>query len=482
MSNTFQDLLGINAGKEWDQLYNDTNQYGYNPLKNVFRHVRSFHLMEDDFPFGETPATTKADVQLPGEKRAWGRMNNYNLRYKRWKNDFASVRVSLASIVVHDKAGKLLTMRKFPNGWYSRAEWGEVPKVIKANAKQYALTFFKLHAPAQEKGNSLIETLEIGNEPWGDIGVEAYQAVAKGIMEAHREYYGSSPRLSISSAAFQAHEPKSIWKCKTCKYPSSDYVATMLDEFLCQNLDELTVHPYSFLIGTTQLTEAPESESSDFSHIQSMFDFRKRIGRPDLKIAVTEFGWDSLTVGEPAQAAYIVRNILLMAKMGIHKAYLYEGLDNPGLKGLYGSSGIFSIVEGKNRAVGKPKLAYKTLLQLTHLLCETQFIKVLLEADNAYIYAFGKDNRITHLVIWQPKNITGQTSPDRAVWIEIPNFLATEKITLAQKYYKLDGNIILTSDLKLQSIPSHLTDKCVQENRSVLKVSVSPIPYLFVVA
>ncbi|NJL77052.1 MAG: hypothetical protein HC892_20605, partial [Saprospiraceae bacterium] len=42
MSNTFRDLLGINAGKEWDQLYNDANQYGYNRLKMSFAYVRLF--------------------------------------------------------------------------------------------------------------------------------------------------------------------------------------------------------------------------------------------------------------------------------------------------------------------------------------------------------------------------------------------------------------------------------------------------------
>jgi len=481
MPNTFRDLVGINAGKEWDQIYNPENIYAYNPLKNCFRHVRSFHLMEDDYPFGTNPANAKPDVQLPREKRAWGRMNNYNLRYKRWKDDFDSIRVSLSSIVLQDKTGKVLGLRKFPNGWYSKSEWGEDAKTTKANAKNYALAFFKLHVPVAETGEPLIETIEIGNEPWGDIGTEAYQAVTKGIIEAHKEYYGSTPRLSLSSGAFQAHNPKNVWKCNTCKYPSGDYVVNMLDGEILEYIEELTVHPYSFLIGTTQLTETPESESSDFSHIKSMFDFRKRIGKSDLKISVTEYGWDSLTVGEAAQSAYTLRNIFLMTKMSIHKAYFYEGLDNPGLKGLYGSSGVFNTIEGKNRAIGTPKIIYKSLLQLMHLLCEKHFVKVLFESKEVVVYGFGMNTKITHLVAWQTKNINQPIQSDQNKWVEVPNFIATEKITLEQKCYKLDGNIELTQDLKIKTFPSYSTNKYVLDQKQSLKINISPIPYVFVV-
>ncbi|NJK83909.1 MAG: hypothetical protein HC912_08975 [Saprospiraceae bacterium] len=42
MQRTLREMLGVNAGKEWDQLYNKNNPYGFNPLKNIFSSVRSF--------------------------------------------------------------------------------------------------------------------------------------------------------------------------------------------------------------------------------------------------------------------------------------------------------------------------------------------------------------------------------------------------------------------------------------------------------
>ncbi|MEL6720052.1 MAG: hypothetical protein AAFP82_15170, partial [Bacteroidota bacterium] len=186
MTQTFRQLLGINAGKEWDQLYNQNNPYGYNPLLNIFSHVRSFHLMEDDYPKGELPSTAKPDVQLE-KSGGWGRMNNYHARYKRWSQDFETLRVSLTGIVAYNKKTKKARFRKFPSKWYSKADWGGDFKTIKANAKRYGEAFFRLHVPLSNNIAPLISTLEIGNEPWGDIGIEGYQAVIKGVIEAYKE-------------------------------------------------------------------------------------------------------------------------------------------------------------------------------------------------------------------------------------------------------------------------------------------------------
>lgn len=478
MTKTIRQLLGINAGKEWDQIYSDRNPYGYNPLKNIFSSVRSFHLMEDDYPFGKIPANAAPDVALPGGKRGWAKMNNYNLRYKKWKNDFPSIRATLSSIVKHNESGKVMSMRKFPNAWYSMKEWGASPTEIKRNAALYANAFFRLHNPVQALDYPLINVLEIGNEPWGDIGVNGFQQVAKGIISAYKEYYKESPNLALSIGAFQAHNPNNVWKCKTCSYPSGDFIGNMLDEEILAHITELTVHPYSFTIGTVQLTEPPESTSSDFSHVSSMFAYRNKMGK-HLKMASTEFGWDSETVGELVQGLYLVRNILQMASMGFDALYLYEGIDNPGLKGLYGSSGLFKATQ-PGRVIGAPKMAYKVLLQLVHELGDRQFKQAIATTDNVYALLFGTDEQMTHLVVWRPENISQQDQPDQPAWVKLPNSSMLQPYQLDSRFTKLDGQITMNNDLTfVQSEKAHPTSDILKRTRNEIQIKASPVPYVF---
>lgn len=477
MEITLRQMLGINAGKEWDQLYNKNNPYAYNPLKNIFSHVRSFHLMEDDYPFGKTPSNATPNVALPGGKKGWGRMNNYNLRYTTWQKDFSSIRVSLASIVKQAEDGKVLGMRSFPNNWYAQEEWGSSPEAIKENARKYALDFFQLHVPKEKEGNPLIHTLEIGNEPWGDIGVMGFQQVAKGIIAAYKSYYNQSPPLALSVGAFQAHNPKSVWKCKECKYPSGDYVVPMLDDEILENIHEITVHPYSFTIGTVNLVEPPEASTSDFRHVQSMLDYKNKVA-PQLKIAATEFGWDSESVGEAAQALYLVRNIVQMMSMGFRHLYLYEGMDNPGMKGLYATSGLFTATL-PNRVIDQPKIAYKILLQMMHFLGDTAVKEMIVANKNIYAYLLGKDNVATHFIFWLPKNINHLKNPDKNEWVELPDFLTTKKLAPRRRFHKLDGNVILNNDLTFAQVAAdYPTDQYFQRKKNMISLWASPVPYM----
>ncbi|MEL6720328.1 MAG: hypothetical protein AAFP82_16590, partial [Bacteroidota bacterium] len=313
----------------------------------------------------------------------------------------------------------------------------------------------------------------------GDNGIEAYQAYNKGVIEAYKEYYGNEPLLTLSSAAFQAHQPKHVWKCRDCDYPSGDYVAKMLDSDIYSNLHELNIHPYSFLIGTVKLIEPPESESSDFSHAQSMFAYRRRIGRPDMKISATEFGWDSNTVGEVAQAAYTLRNILLMARMGFHRCYLYEGLDSPRIKGLYGSSGLFT-VKMPGRHILQPKLIYKSLLQFMNILGDLQFKTAIQESEEAYVYLLGTEQKNTHLVAWRPLHINQQSNADQSDWITLPDFTKKHKIFPSNTFFKLDGNIELDEKLRCQTLGKrHETKAYWKRQQGGVRLKLGAVPYVF---
>ncbi len=477
---TFREMLGINAGKEWDQLYNDKNQYGYNPFKNIFSNVRSFHLMEDDYPKGEVPATAQPDVCLPGDDCKWGRMNNYKSRYKKWGQDFDSVRASMTGIAEFDKTTGKVRLRKFPSKWYSKAQWGGNSAAIEKNAKAYALAFAKLYAPRKEKDRPMIDMLEIGNEPWGDTGIEGYQAIARGVIAAFKEYYGDNPRIRLASAAFQAHAPNHIWKAKDCAYPTGDYVAKALNAEICKDLDEITMHPYSFTAGTATLVEHPEASASEFQHAEDMFSYRKRVGERKLPISATEYGWDSDTVGEATQSAYIIRNSLIMARMGFKKLYIYEGLDNPGLtRGLYNSSGLFT-VQGKQRLIDQPKIAYKALLQFMEVLAEKKHHKCLVENAYIYIYVLSDcDGKPTHLVVWRPVKMA-KSGTDDMRWVLAKNILRKEKLQLSNRFYKLDGNIQLNRALKLEgTMPAYSTKDYIKDKGKNIEIKASPIPYLY---
>lgn len=479
MARTFRQLLGINAGKEWDQLYNTNNRYGYNPFLNIFSHVRSFHLMEDDYPKGDFPKNAKPDVRLPGSNSGWGRMNNYQLRYEKWSKDFESLRVSLTGISEFDKISKKVNMRSFPNKWYSKADWGNDEKSIIENAKRYGLAFFALHVPKDQPITPFMRTLEIGNEPWGDIGIEGYRAVLKGIISAYQIYYGEKPLLRLSSAAFQAHEPNHVWKCNYCDYPSGDYVGKILDEELLSQIHELTIHPYSFASGSVKLVEPPESSTSDFAKVRSMFDFRAKMKRPQLTISATEFGWDSGTVGEAAQAAYTLRNIVMMSAMGFYECYLYEGLDNPGIKGLYGSSGLFE-VKLPGRYIARPKLIYKILLQFMNLASDLEVMESLQEDGDAYIYLLGEKGKATHLIAWRPNDFGSDKQAAIAKWISVSPNVRRQKLNLAVNFVKLDGNIQLDERLRCQTTGLLYRANEYSENKNGLeRLKLSGFPALF---
>lgn len=476
---TFKDMLGINAGKEWDKLYNPKNSFGYNPFRNIFDSVRSFHLMEDDYPFGTTPATASPNVKLPGSKSKWGRMNNATIRYKNWRSDFSSLRVTLSSIIVHNKAGKRVRARNFPSKWYSKAEWGGDPKSITKNAYRYARAFFALFASKIPYAKPLIDHLEIGNEPWGDIGSEGYQAIALGFIRAYKDYYGAEPIISLGPAAFQAHRPDGVFKCRNCKYNTGDFVGRMLNDDLLDVISELNTHPYSFRIGSVNLIEHPESESSDFHHVHSMFAYRKRIGLPHLKMAATEFGWDSNKVGEEAQAVYIVRNALIMNRMGFDKVYLYEGLDNLGLKGLYGSSGLFTVTL-PGRFIQRPKRAYYSLLQFKALLGDWQVRSAIVENEKAYIYEVGTAERTLGLVAWRPENVNNQSKIDTPKWLSMKDFTKERKFVVKANFKKLDGRVGLETLLTLKNAGKlYQTKDYVRRAGSKLQLKLGPVPYLF---
>jgi polysaccharide biosynthesis protein PslG len=95
---------------------------------------------------------------------------------------------------------------------------------------------------------------------------------------------------------------------------------------LCDYIDALAIHPYTFLQGGK-----PEEElffdSWNWPSYTDMIlharDLLERIGCRDKPIWLTETGWPSITIGAENQAAYLVRSLLLTLSVGAEKYMWY---------------------------------------------------------------------------------------------------------------------------------------------------------------
>ena len=310
-------------------------------------------------------------------------------------------------------------VRGYPNKWYTAEEWGNSNEEIKANAKHYAKQFAITFCPKDTNKTCLIEVLEIGNEPWGIPGKEAYHAISRGFVEALKEYYGTDDiqkwRMQLSSAAFQADDIASNL---------NDYVEEMIPADVIPYLSYINIHPYAFSPENGKITEHPESEIGGFLRLKNLEEWR-RLKAPHTKLSVTEFGWNTKTpyagnpgVGEIAQAFYLVRAILLMSRYGVDKSFIYELLDMPGVD-LFNSTGLFE--QGL-----KPKKSFFTLEKFLTQFGDLHFIKALLEENHengTCAYLLGNDqNEPSHLVVWNSVNINNSTN--------FPPFLTPQELQL----------------------------------------------------
>ncbi len=389
---TFIDMIGVNMGKEYD---NFPHTWAGPAFKNVFTsaQLRIFHLMEDDY-----------NGRFPSEvEPIWEHMNLWSWRYRNMKDRGYKIRISLESIFQYNP----FIERKFPNKWFSRDQWGGSDTAIRANAKKYMLSvlkFFRVSdAQPNPDGEFLIDTLEIGNEPWGEPGEAAYKMITKGIIDACIEFYNSENpddwELSLSHAAFQNTMPENRFSCNTCNYPTGDFLPNMIDEADFKYIKEINCHSYAFDNSNgEELTIHPESSDSKFNEFTDMVTFAQD---RNLKISITEFGWNSEQVGEFAQAAYLMRSLLIFARHGAHKAYMYEMVDDikaPPFK----TCGIFKdTTEGGDKIPESPKQAIQAFDTLLSQIGTMKHFEVVQENEEFYVYKIGISEP-THIVAWRP--------------------------------------------------------------------------------
>ena len=440
---SYSDMVGINAGPEWDCFYSPNSYCGPNPFKDMFSHVRSFHLMEKDYQNHNSPweggctpcEESNASQCTPAQRGDLGPLRIglnggvglYKLRYDHWNWDgFTNIQASLEAINIYCEPGA----RQFPQKWWDEEEWGGMDNVYN-NAKAYGKVFAEEFCP--NDWDCLVRHLEVGNEPWQYADPCFYQELLKGVIDGVKQHYEAQgiydPNnwpMKILPGAFQAFRDDIVVvdfeTCDKFTYCPNryDFIGDRIPKSYLQYLDGVSVHPYAF--GTDNkldvIPEAP-AHQSELPRFKSMIHWMNE-NMPGKKVFVSEVGWDSYTVGQIAQGVYMLRSILLMGKHHVYRTSMYTTRDqvgNPGspdcfASGLYNTSGLLTDFQGPDNeecspAPNTPKVIYHVIKESLSLLANKHYFGTLAESNDAYAYLIGDNGaqKATHIVAWKPVDL-----------------------------------------------------------------------------
>ena len=467
----FGDIIGINAGPEWDCFYGSaSNNCGPNPFKNLISHVRSFHLQEKDYqnhnfdgepgcsdcPGPTTQCTPAQRGNLGPLKVGWnGGIDLYKLRYEQWANDgFENIQASLEAIHLYCENGA----RAFPQKWWTEEEWGGIEYAYD-NARAYGRVFAEELCP--NDNDCLIRHLEIGNEPWQYRDPCFYQEILKGVIDGVKEYYESQGNINpdnwpmkLLPGAFQAYrddiEVVDFNTCNIFEYCPNryDFVGSRIPKDYIQYLDGLSVHPYAFNTSHYAMNEFPEAPASqsEMPRFKSMIHWMDN-NMPGKKLFISEFGWDSKLVGDIAQGIYMLRSTFIFGRHNVYRATMYTTRDNVGSpfssacydEGLYNTSGLLTDDSPPAGGVCVPnpntkKIAFYVMEEMVEELGDKRFMGLVAEDDKAYAYLIGDKDATTpsHIIAWNPVRLNTGTdynnsdlyNLDEPVTLQMPNELS----------------------------------------------------------
>ena len=545
----FGDMVGLNIGSEIDQLIDGSNPADMTlaDLKAVADNVRYFHLMEKDYGFGKkcsnnapifgntTPAASAQnfinysvcpngyDPTTPWD--CWG--TSYVLDAEcngtsscAFKPFFASNQVRCAYLTdaelsVHATMEAFFLTEDcegqapgFPNKWFSREQWGGDLDVIQENANLWASNYLKSFCAGPD-GPCAVDFLEVGNEPWGEPGQEAFQSILMGVIEAFCGYFGDdNPEnwaIKLGGPSLQAFQDVPRFQFGNSDYVTGDNVNGMIPEGsgLAQYLSKIGVHPYSTegcdndMQGCSDFDfwTRPENATGEFltgKHMAALVnECNSDSELAGLDLSVSEFGWNSddiyhkpewgsgcagslkLGVGRIAQAAYLARSIFMISSWGGTEAILYEAIDNPREQRFY-SMGLLETETGNRKVTGK-KPAYHVIKKFnSEPLAKLKFLKSYAETDQGlYLHLLGNENgEAQYLVAWNADDI----SPNQNSFnfnlqtIAAPNTLAGEmQLDFSRKPILMDDDD--NQDYSIGDVVSF-------SGNSITAFHTSPIPIL----
>jgi HYR domain len=317
------------------------------------------------------------------------------------------------------------TAYHFPNTWFLANDWGLTDAERKLNAKAYAMMLARTFSPKSSDCPtcpSMVETIEIGNEPWGYQNASTYHSIVQGMIEGLRDYYGTDTinKIKLLPASFQAHHVETTATSNVFDINSwKDYIDTRLPASSKCDLDGINLHLYSNTIQGSSLTlntNYPEKVAqsgaqttalSRFFLIRNAWKWLKDNNMSNKNLHITEFGWDSdgctsdRVVGMKTQAIYTIRNTLMMGRYGVKHANLYHIEDDPtvGCGFAYFTSGVFDTKRS-------PKYIFKALENFVKKTGNTKFHYALREDPNdVHAYILEEADQPKYMVAWLARDI-----------------------------------------------------------------------------
>lgn len=262
----------------------------------------------------------------------------------------------------------------------------------KTQAYAYGEAFAKYFG---SRGQALVESIEIGNEPGTHYDDATYHAVFEHMARGVRR---ADPKMKILTC--------------TVNVPGDAYSKPLAPFVKHKDLfDVISVHQYSMIEGwpTWERVYPEHPKVRYLDAVEEVIDFRDK-HLPGKEVWLTEFGYDASTkpppasgtfakwkdVDDDAQARYIVRSFLLFSAMDVDRAYLYffNDKDEPSF---HASSGITRNFE--------PKPSYYAMRHLYQTLGAYRFKDVTQNAPGLRVhkYVAGKGKGSVH-VAWRPSD------------------------------------------------------------------------------
>lgn len=428
---SFGEMIGINDG---GLIFRSFQNQASNQILQLTRHFRNFHTMDEDFdaslndynsnikPKNTVPEGTPANI-------------GYNKGlYQLYHNTHGFTGITAATEL----------LQYAPQSWkdkiYRESDWSaQGPAGIRLSFKNYTKTFIQQFAPANGNASQLLAAnFQVGNELW-DYPVKAdYQSLLLGARDAFVSQYGPKSqggwKMRLIAGAFQAYRDgnctSTLRDVSNCNgdLQRHDFIGDYLDVApdqcgLLQDLGAIDCHPYSFKSGTTNWTfpEDPDSETRQIASLAAWLKANRDEANGILtqtSLWSSEFGFDSYTVGEKTQAAYLLRGLFLHSRFHFEKVYFYNAFDatypnGPGYDGLYGSSGLWR--QGKQgvwpsplvQNNASPKPAWYGLMDLKSRFGQHVFFGVLGENQDVVSILMAKpDSTEPVIVFWSPKATT----------------------------------------------------------------------------
>lgn len=378
------ELLGVNSTWGWGHnKYSNLLEKGEGPqlYTPIASHARNYHDLKWDLNSPTKAPDYKKMAAGKGTEVHW--WLNWNQEYKAWTDAGLSVQTTLQ---IHHFTDK---------------NWKQPYQAAYQIGQDFASHF------GNKKGNNLVCTLEVGNEPW-KYEATTYRQILLGMAKGTKEADGS---MEVFPCALQAADP-SMENTKIFR----NYIGARISQEAASYLDGINIHCYSYINNekNQRIAVHPEHLNSSFREINNAIRWRDK-NMPNKRIYLSEWGWDcsgagegcshSECVSEKAAAAYAVRGAMIALRSGIDRAtwFFFANEDRP--SSLFTRSGLTGSVQTGFRK----KRTFVAFENLVNLVGGQYFLEVIREDREVYAYLLGdKEGKATHLIAWKP--IDGDSS------------------------------------------------------------------------